>query len=245
MTKNLFLLFLLMASLHRMCGQDSISPPYDTDPLEKREISDAQMERYANDADFDYTETKNENNAWNRFTAWLGNLFLKLFEWIFGAEKAVGMLAGFLRIVPYLLLGVLLFILIKFFLKVNANAMKRSEHGTDNVILSEEERILKNEDIWALVQKALAAADYRLAIRYYYLLILQKMSSKELIDWQPQKTNDDYLRELKADRHQKPFRTITRLYDYIWYGSFSLNEEKYRKAEKAFSTLHKNLNDNA
>ena len=109
------------------------------------------------------------------------------------------------------------------------------------VSLSEEEHIIKNEDIQELIRKALAERNFRLAVRYYYLFTLQLMTDKNLIDWQLQKTNDDYLKELKGTRLQEPFRTITRLYDYIWYGNFDLDEVKYMKAESAFVQLQKTL----
>jgi len=67
------------------------------------------------------------------------------------------------------------------------------------------------------------------------------MTDKELIDWQLQKTNDDYLKELGSTKLQEPFKTITRLYDYIWYGNFDLDELKYMKAEHAFVQLQKTL----
>jgi hypothetical protein len=132
---------------------------------------------------------------------------------------------------------------VKFFLNVNARAISYAKKNQATMAMSEEEHIIKNENIQKLIQEALANNNYRLAVRYYYLFILQIMTEKELIDWQIQKTNEDYLKELKQERLQHPFKDITRLYDYIWYGEFPMDHEKYQKAESSFSTLKQLLSN--
>ncbi len=67
------------------------------------------------------------------------------------------------------------------------------------------------------------------------------MSEKELIKWEIQKTNDDYINELEKEELKAPFSHITRLYDYIWYGDFPIDKAKYLRAENKFSSLRKTL----
>ena len=38
----------------------------------------------------------------------------------------------------------------------------------------------------------------------------------ELIDWQQQKTNDDYMAELSDSSFKNDFGKATLLYDYVW-----------------------------
>lgn len=243
MRQLLFIFSLLLLNLFSLSGQqDSTAVRYDTDRLDVQEISDEDLSTYQNDPKFDYEVVKTKNPTWwDDFKIWVGNLFEQLFEWIFGIEEAAGMLALFLRIIPYLLLALLLFLLIRFFLNVNASAPDGKHQNKAFVGLSEEEHIIKNEDIQALIHKALAAKNYRLAIRYSYLHSLQLMSDKELIDWQMQKTNHDYLAEIEKPDLQKSFSRITRIYDYIWYGDFAIDEAKYQKAETVFLQLQKML----
>ena len=92
-----------------------------------------------------------------------------------------------------------------------------------------------------MIQKALSDQDYRLAVRFYYLYILQLMSEEALIDWQLQKTNHDYEKEIKKPELKYAFAKITRLYDYVWYGDFSIDELQYKKAEVIFLSLQKSL----
>lgn len=225
--------------------KDSTQIKYDDGKLHLKQISKEDLQVYKEDPKFDYEILKADLTWWENFKTWMGNLLSQFFEWLFGVEKASGYLFFFLRILPYILIGILLFLLIKFFLNVNSRALLYSKENENLVSLSEDEHIIKNEDINQLIQKALEENNYRLAIRYYYLLILKQMSEKELIDWQMQKTNDDYINELGEEELKRPFSHITKLYDYIWYGDFPIDEAKYLKAESKFSSLQKTLDVNA
>ena len=68
-------------------------------------------------------------------------------------------------------------------------------------------------------------------------MVLKKLSAKEIIEWEAQKTNEDYSNEVTDKLIKKQFKTITRIYDFIWYGSFEVNEKLYRRAEKEFKHI--------
>ncbi len=239
----LLLLFCFLSANTLLAQQDTTALQYNKERLEIQEITKEELQAYKEDPDFNYEIVK-EETWWDNFTNWLGNLILRFFEWLFGVEKASGILALFIRLIPYILLGILIFLLVKFFLKVNANAPLNTRTNTAFVSLSEEENIIKNEDIDELIQKALKTKNYRLAIRYYYLLVLQLLSEKELITWELQKTNYDYLREMQKKEFKASFKNITRLYDHIWYGNFEIDESKYLSAAAYFSSLREMLNKN-
>ncbi len=242
MLKQLFIILLCGLSVCKLSAQqDTTIVQYDKSTLHLQQISEDDLQAYKEDPKFDYEIVKVDHTWWDNFKTWLGNLFTRFFEWLFGAEKAGGYLLFFLKILPYLLIGILLFLLIKFFLNVNARALLYSKDNETVVSLSDEAHIIKNEDINQLIQNALKDKNYRLAIRYYYLLILKQMSEKELINWEMQKTNDDYINELEKEELKAPFSHITLLYDYIWYGDFPIDEAKYLKAETKFSSLRKTL----
>lgn len=229
----------LTLSFCPLWAQDSIvTIKNDTTNLTPIQIEESQLEQFKNNPDFDYEVVKSAApDWWISFKNWLSNVFIRIFEWLFGIEKAAGAFSTFLQILPYVLLVILLFILIKFFLSVNARAVIHAKKNQSIVALSEEEHIIKNEDIQQLIASALAEKDYRLAVRYNYLYMLQLLSEKELITWEIQKTNDDYTKELQKQELVQPFATSTRLYNYFWYGEFPIDETKYKKAESKFLSL--------
>lgn len=96
---------------------------------------------------------------------------------------------------------------------------------------------IENADINMLIKNAENSNDYRLAIRYYYLLVLKTLSLKNHIKFEDDKTNTEYLNELSSKSFSSKFAYTSYLYNYIWYGGFSLNFEQYNKAKSNFETL--------
>lgn len=76
------------------------------------------------------------------------------------------------------------------------------EQQAPHVFLNEEENIVQSENIGELIASAVKDGDFRLAIRYYYLQLLRQLNQKELIKYEFQKTNSEYLNEIKADNLQ-------------------------------------------
>ncbi len=91
------------------------------------------------------------------------------------------------------------------------------------------------------IRSAIARNDYRLAIRLWFLRTLKSFSDKELVNWKIDKTNSDYYYELSGTNYQQEFGDVSKLYDYIWYGEFPVDENSYRKAEEKFHELNKKL----
>ena len=234
--------YLLLSWTIIFAQNDSIVK-YDTSDLQSIELSSEDLDTYKNDSDFNYEEAKTESGWWTDVTNWFYNILRRFFEWIFGVGNAEGYLAVFLKILPYLLLALFLYLVIRFFVKSNIMGIGQNKKNPNVVTLSEDEHIIKNEDIQELIKKALADQNYRLAIRYYYLYILQLLSERDLIDWQQQKTNDDYMAELSESSFKNDFGKATLLYDYVWYGEFELDHERYTKAEVVFASLKKSIAD--
>ncbi|MDD7884842.1 hypothetical protein [Flavivirga sp. 57AJ16] len=96
---------------------------------------------------------------------------------------------------------------------------------------------IEHADIHALIKNAENDNNYRLAIRYYYLLALKTLSLKNHIKFEDDKTNSEYLNEIREKPFSEKFAYTSYLYNYIWYGKFSLNIEQYDKAKSNFITL--------
>ncbi|WP_353777708.1 DUF4129 domain-containing protein [Winogradskyella sp. 3972H.M.0a.05] len=232
-------------SLNSFAFQEEIQDYYDDVTVEQKPISNEDLEPYTSDKDFDYTEVEeDEENFLERFGNWLNNLLRKFWESIFGVGTASGFIYFMFRVLPYILLAVLLYLLIRFFLKVNSNAIIAKQKEAANVILNEEERIIKSEDIPQLINAAIKQKNYRLAIRYYYLMTLKLLTDTDSIDWMPQKTNKDYLNELDKEDIKTGFKNITRIYDYVWYGEFNVSDLKFETLKQPFETFNNALKQN-
>ena len=66
---------------------------------------------------------------------------------------------------------------------------------------------------------ALKAENYREAVRMLFIKLLQVLVAEDSIEWKPEKTNRDYLREMRQHPKINHFNNLVIAYERIWYGS--------------------------
>ncbi|GLB50264.1 DUF4129 domain-containing protein [Neptunitalea lumnitzerae] len=201
------------------------------------------IEDYKQDSDFDYTETTNEgSNFIEIIKAWIISFLSWIAENIFSTKFNITWLSIFFEIMIYASIALLIFLIIKLFLNINLKSFSsKKAHKKADIQFTEDEHIIKNEDINKLIKEAVAKENYRLAVRYYYLLTLQDLSERELIHWEQQKTNKDYIVEISKEVLKVPFDYITNLYDYIWFGNFEIDQFKFLQIEQEFKKFNSKI----
>lgn len=145
-------------------------------------------------------------------------------------------------IIPYILAILVILIIVKFALGSDANFWKfgKKSREKEQLIYEEFENIEKS-DFEKLIQNALKNNNYRLAVRYYYLLVLQKLSERELIDYHKDKTNTEYQFEIKNVDLRNEFSYISYIYNYVWYGEFDVDLFKFKVIETSFNNFLKSV----
>tara|TARA_R110000850_G_scaffold277086_1_gene422295 strand:+ start:18501 stop:19328 length:828 start_codon:yes stop_codon:yes gene_type:complete len=208
-----------------------VPPEFDTSILEK----------YQDDPHFDYTEHVAEENFWQRFKNWLYRGWVNFWTWLFGDFKSNSFLLFLFKIFPYLIIGFIIAFLVWLFYRLNPGAkLFRSEKQAE-VFFTAEEEIIKSKNIQDLIDSALQDKNYRLAVRYYFLQALKKLTDAGLINYEYDKTNSDYAREIIKEPLANTFRKITNIYEYIWYGSFEVSESDFLKAQKMFGNMNNQI----
>jgi hypothetical protein len=98
-------------------------------------------------------------------------------------------------------------------------------------------------DFATRLREAEDSGNYRLALRLGYLELLKHLTDQGLIDWQPNKTNHAYLRELADSQPaaRASFGELTRQFEYVWYGELALPAAGYRQARAAQQQLGQQL----
>ena len=119
------------------------------------------------------------------------------------------------------------------------NAPRNRQIARDGVEITIDnvEQYIHESDLDRFLREALAAGNYPLAIRLYYLQVIKQLSESGAIRWSREKTNRDYLRETRAHRSAAEFRATTRIYERVWYGNQQLDEPAYQKLEPEFKNL--------
>ncbi len=77
------------------------------------------------------------------------------------------------------------------------------------------------------LRAALAEKDYRLALRINYLMALRALIQKGYITWGKDKTNAEYLLELRKYNFHVSFQHLVRAFDRVWYGHYTINADSY------------------
>jgi hypothetical protein len=214
-----------------------------TENVEKIEVPESHLEKYYADKDFDYTVVVKEENFIDRIYNWivrkLKNFGMKLFEWIFGIKSAGEYFAYFIKILPYLAIVIFSYFLFRYLLGIDLIRLgKKKNIKFPMVDLSDEERIMKEEDLQKLIANAVADNNYRLATRYYYLSILKMLVERNVIDWRPEKTNRDYVSEVRTKQYASDFKNLTYVYDFVWYGNFNPNKQEFDEIASDFSQFN-------
>lgn len=147
----------------------------------------------------------------------------------------------FLRIFLWMLaISFVLFIIYKLFL--TEGIFKAKTKAADKPGTTEPEETISSEtDFDELIKNALQNNNYRQAVRYQYLRTLHLLAGKNLIELAPDKTNYQYVSEIKEGAYQNDFATLTLNYEYVWYGEFNIENDIYRKIETGFINLNKKI----
>lgn len=107
----------------------------------------------------------------------------------------------------------------------------------EGIDLQHIEENLNTADLDPLIQRAVAEENHTMAVRLYYLAILKKLSQQQLVVWKRDKTNLDYFRELNGSALQQPFQTVTRDFEWVWYGDGVLGKQDFQRMQGQFQQM--------
>jgi len=242
--KNWILYIILLCSFFDISAQEkSAKILVDSTSIVKKQFDENRINDYKNDASFDYSIDTVSPSLYEQISEWFNRVFKKILSWFFDdIEAPLGFLMSFLNILPYLIAVFVLYLIIKFFLKVDSRNILLGKSNKEIVNVQVDEELLHSKDLPKLIRLALEDKNYRLATRFQYVLLLQQLSNKELIVWEQQKTNEDYCKELQHKNIHIEFDAITRFYDFVWYGNFIINEEEYSKGMKNIQQIESKIN---
>ncbi len=201
---------------------------YDSSSPSLRSFNEADMSGYRQESEFDYARTAEPSS---NFLAKIFDWFFRLIDGIFGNE-----VTG--RMFLYILFGIALVLVIWLVLRGEGGGLFMRRGAKQTPIDFEE----MPEDIHAidfdrLIAEALAAGEFRRAVRLHYLKTLRSMSERGIIEWSREKTNADYLREVERDDLRSRFAELTILFDYVWYGGFEIDRGQYGRMGEAFASF--------
>ncbi len=236
--KYLFFAFVFVF-YHFSIGQslkDSI--PIDKDKeLSIRKLPSNFKENYKGDEfTYEYNFDAQQKSIWEQFKMWLSHKFKEWFGFA-DTKKASEFTGNFIKIIYIIVILIVLYFIIKTLLNKEGNWVFGRSTAKINIHATNLDENILITDYDNLIIKAKQKEDYRLAIRYSYLKSLKKLAEFDIIEWDYEKTNSDYYREIKNLDLKNQFQYISYIYNYCWYGEFNLNHLEYIEAENSFNKL--------
>lgn len=152
-------------------------------------------------------------------------------DWTAGS-RFFGLIAQALAVI--LALGAILYWITRLM-----QAPKNKRIATDGTEITAEniDAYIHETDLERFLREALQAGHYSLAIRLYYLMVIKALSEKGNIRWSREKTNRDYLREMRSHHLGNTFRELTREYERVWYGNQAPDARHFESLQSDFKTL--------
>ena len=206
----------------------------DTSAIEQIYFNENFKDKY-NDKPFIYEEKSPVKSLWDRFEEWFIQWLKRNFD-VQDSKNATTILGYTVNTIAVILILLVIFLIVKAILNKEGTWIFGSKSDTSLIRYDEIEKNLHLVDFEKLIKDSINSGEHRLSIRYYYLFLLKKMSEKQLIEWDVEKTNSDYIYEIKSPQLKANFEYLSYLYNYIWYGEFDLSLQEFEKAKKAFDT---------
>ncbi|MGX5685197.1 DUF4129 domain-containing protein [Chryseobacterium cucumeris] len=186
--------------------------------------------------EFDYSVSKPRESFFQKLMRKINQII----QGIFGdtaLTKSAELTTILIRLFAIILVGFLLYFIIRYIMGKDGNFIFGKKNKKLDLNVQELHENIHEINFPESIAKFELAGDYRSAVRYQFLFILKKLSDKKLINWNPEKTNKDYTAELKAAHLKNDFSDLSYIFDYVWYGEFSIDEENYRKFKNQYQAF--------
>lgn len=191
---------------------------------------------YLSDDAFNYSEQKDSYSYWQLLKKRLDNLLRKLLGYAPDApapafiEVLIGVLSGIVVLI-------VLFVVVRILIRHKGRWFFDKKNEELTLDIYDTENLIEKADFRQLIIEHEQKGDTRSCIRLYFLWTLKMLKNNKLINWLPDKTNSEYLSEISDEAMRNQFSYLSYLYEYVWYGEFTLENSDYVKAKSAFEKL--------
>lgn len=199
----------------------------------QRNFQENFQEKYTGN-EFNYEPVMNntELSAWDRFWKSFWQFISELFNFG-GVGNSLTGLQILLRIIAILVIIFVVYLIVKII--INKEGGWIFSKSSNNIKVAENiEENIHSIDFHKIIDTEIKNKNYRTAIRYYYLWLLKSFSDKKIIEWDIEKTNNDYYNEISSSDVKQTFRYLSYIFEYSWYGEFDLTKDEFEKAERVF-----------
>ena len=198
--------------------------------IDVRLLSNDLLDKYKNDPEFDYDGGPEESEDW----------ITKIKNWINQQLAILRSSKTYSTILDYFYYGLMiaaLILIIRGLIKADRRGLLFGKINSNEIKMIESEEDISQINFDELIAAAAEKKDYKLAVRYLFLKSLKLLSEKEMIELRNNKTNHQYLSEIKNNRISNAFQITTSRFEWIWYGDFPVDEKVMKSSQNDFNEL--------
>lgn len=177
---------------------------------------------------------------WDQFKEWLVAQLKYLFKDI--PEKQLSAILSV--IIKVIIWGIGLFaVFMVFFSLFKFGAF--SFHKKEVKLVDIEYKNLEDQVVetnWqALIDIEINTERFNIALRLLFLQTIQLLNEKQLIVWEKNKTNFDYLRELRKTSNDGSFMNLIKYYNFGWFGDFEIKALDFSEIHSEFKAFNSSI----
>ncbi|HTL06645.1 MAG TPA: hypothetical protein VL307_00265 [Chitinophagaceae bacterium] len=204
---------------------------YDSSVVNTRSISSQSINRYRAEEAFQYDRFKEPPASWwQRFWQWFWQKIYDFLSTDMGGK-------AFKITLLLLAVSLLVFFIYRLTGMNKAGLFQRNTGRVSGYSVTDED--IHSIPFEQAIEEAVQNKNYRLAVRLLYLQSLKKLSDKQLIQWQLNKTNIAYLQELSGTGYQPVFDHLTRQFENNWYGDLPIEETEFSEVRNQFNQFNR------
>jgi len=238
MSRTLLLFLFFFASALPVWARQAMHPApavlkADTGKVDLRSFDRQKMEAYGKEKEFKYDgKAIDQNSLWDRFWKW----FWSVYDEVIGKSGAGKWIqyAVMLLLIGFAVYGITRMTGLD--LKIFSGKSRPLE-----VPYTESLENIHEIDFNEQIEAAVSKGNYRLAVRLCYLRTLKSLTDRSLIHWQPEKTNNTYLTEIRDLLLRQQFAELTLSFEYIWYGEFPIDSAGFDVLKESFDQFNQRI----
>ncbi len=173
-----------------------------------------------------------KNNALEMFWYWLLRTL----------QKGKGFIKTFPIILRIFLIALVLLFIYILVTKTKFYRLFYAQQEAKPIQFQESDSNIEQLDFDEMIKKEYMNNNFRNTIRFLYLKLLNMMDQHEVISYSKDKTNRDYLNEIGSKEIQSKYQTAVNIYEYVWYGHFSIKQKDCDHFIQQFEHLFKIVN---
>lgn len=217
----------------------SFNDSLDKKVFDKRSVPEADWNEISRNPEFQYQkEAEKEKKPETDDNNW----FQKFMEW-FIAGLATFLVSDIGKIILWTIVAVILcWLIFLVFKRRGIHLFARSGKKIKKADMPDETGDDFIPESWtSVIRQAEANGNYRLAVRHSFRHIVHLMQEAKIISPQRALANHQILSLLRQTNYHADFRQLLRHYEYIWYGDFKVEAQRYQRIKSIYTQLSSQL----